>query len=53
MLCCLKCKRNTESIDPRVLKTCHGKTVLSSKCTIYGSKNQDLSKFEWGCYTRR
>ena len=39
---CLKRKKNTESINPKVLKTSNGKTMLLSKCTICGSKNQDL-----------
>ena len=41
---CLKCKKNTESINPKVLKTSNGKTMLLSKCAICGSKNQDLWK---------
>ena len=39
---CLKCKKNTESINPRVLKTSNGKTMALSKCAIRGSKK---SKF--------
>ena len=38
----LKCKKNTESINPRVSKTINGKTMILSKCAIYGSKK---SKF--------
>ena len=34
---CLKCKKNTESINPRILKTSNGKTILS-KCAICDSK---------------
>ena len=34
---CLKCKKNTENINPRVSKTSNGKTMLLSKCAIYGS----------------
>ena len=36
--CCLKCERNTESINPMVLKTSNVKTMLSSKCTACSSK---------------
>ena len=36
---CLKCKTNTENLNPRVLKTSNGKTMLLSKCPICGSKN--------------
>ena len=39
---CLKCKKNTESINPRVSKTSNGKTMILSKCAICGSK---ISKF--------
>ena len=28
---CLKCKKNTESINPKVLKTTNGKTMKESK----------------------
>ena len=34
---CLKCKKNTESINPKVLKTTNGKTIILSKCAICGS----------------
>ena len=39
---CLKCKKNTESIDPKVSKTSNGKTIVLSKYAICGSKK---SKF--------
>ena len=35
---CLKCIKNTEKIDPRVLKANNGKTVILSKRSICGSK---------------
>ena len=35
---CLKCKNNTESKDKK------GSKILSSKCTVRGSKNQDSLK---------
>ena len=28
---CLKCRKNTESVNPRVLKTNNGKTLILSK----------------------
>ena len=31
---CLKCRKNTESINPRVLKTSNCKTMILSKCAI-------------------
>ena len=41
---CLKCKRNTENINPRVLKTGNGKTILLSKCATCGSKKSRFIK---------
>ena len=41
---CLKCKKNTESIDPKVSKTRNGKTMVLSKCAICGSKNSKFIK---------
>ena len=35
---CFKCKKNTESIDPKVSETSDGKTMILSKCAICGSK---------------
>ena len=36
--CCLKCRKNTENINPRVLKTSNGRTMVLSKCAICCSK---------------
>ena len=41
---CLKCRKNTESINPRVSKTNNGKTMILSKCTICGSKKSRFIK---------
>ena len=41
---CLKCKKNTESINPRVPKTSNGKTMIVSNCAIYGSKKSSFIK---------
>ena len=41
---CLKCKKNTESINPKVSKTTNGKTMILSKCAIYGSKKSKFIK---------
>ena len=35
---CLKCRKNTENINKRVLTTSNGKTMILSKCAICGSK---------------
>ena len=41
---CLKCRKNTESITPRVLKTRNGKTMILSKCAICGSRKLKFVK---------
>ena len=41
---CLKCKRNTESINPKVLKTTNGKAIILSTCAIGGSKKSKFIK---------
>ena len=35
---CLKCKKNTESINPKVSKTKNGKTIILSKCAVCNRK---------------
>ena len=41
---CLKCKKNTESINPKVSKTANGKTMILSKCAICSSKKSNFVK---------
>ena len=41
---CLKCKINTESINPKVSKTANGKTIILSTCDICGSKKSRFIK---------
>ena len=41
---CLKCRKNTESINPKVSKTTNGKTMILSKCAICGSKKSKFIK---------
>ena len=43
---CLKCKKDTENINPRISNTSNGRTMILLKCAICGSKNQDLLKFK-------
>ena len=42
--CCLKCKKNTENIDPKVSASSNGRTMISSKCAICGSKKSRFIK---------
>ena len=41
---CLKCKKDTENINPKVSKTTNSKTMILSKCTICGSKKSKFIK---------
>ena len=41
---CLKCKKNTENIDPKVSATSNGRTMILSKCAICGSKKSKFIK---------
>ena len=41
---CLKCKKNTESINPKVSKTTNGKTIILSKCDVCGGKESKFIK---------
>ena len=41
---CLKCKRNTESINPKVSKTTNGRMMILSTCAICGSKKSKFIK---------
>ena len=44
----LKCKKNTESIDPKVFSTSNGRTMILSKCAICGSKKSKFIKKQEG-----
>ena len=35
---CLKCRKDTENINSKVLKTSNGRTMVLSKCAVCGSK---------------
>ena len=41
---CLKCKKNTESINPKVSKTTNGKAMILSTYAICGSKKSKFIK---------
>ena len=42
--CCLKCRKDTENIIPRVSKTSNSRTIMLSKCVICGSKKSRFIK---------
>ena len=41
---CLKCRKYTENINPKVSSTSNGKTMILSKCAICGSKKSRFIK---------
>ena len=41
---CLKCKKDTENINPRVSNTNNGRTMILSKYAICGSKKSRFIK---------
>ena len=41
---CLKCKKNTDSINPKISATSNGKTMTLSKCAICDSKKSKFIK---------
>ena len=41
---CLKYRKDTENINPRVSNTSNGKTMILSKCAICGSKKYRFIK---------
>ena len=43
---CLKCKKSTESINPKVSKTTSGKVMILSTCAICDSKKSKFIREE-------
>ena len=41
---CLKCRKDTENINPKISTTSNGRTMLLSKCTICNSKKSRFIK---------
>ena len=41
---CLKCRKDTENINPRLSKTSNGRTMVLSKCAICNSKESRFIK---------
>ena len=46
---CLKCRKNAESKNPKVVRIKNGRIMVVSKCTVCDSKK---SKFIKGVYQR-
>ena len=45
-LYCLKCRKNTESKNPKVVKTKNGRIMLLSKCALCDSQKAKFIKEE-------
>ena len=43
---CLKCRRNTENIDPKISSTSNGKAMILSNCVICVSKKSRFIKYQ-------
>ena len=41
---CMKCKKDTENIDPKMFKTNNGRLLVQSKCTVCGIKKSRFIK---------
>ena len=41
---CLKCKKNTENIDPKIFKAKNNKLVMQSKCMVCKNKKSRFVK---------
>ena len=41
---CLKCRKNTESKNPKVVRTKNGRIMLFSKCSVFDSKKSKFLK---------
>ena len=41
---CLKCRKNTESKDPKLVRTKNGRIMVLSKCEVYNSKKLKFIK---------
>ena len=41
---CVKCRNDTENINPKVLSVSNGKSMILSKCAICGSKKSRFIK---------
>ena len=41
---CLKCRKDTKNINPKMAKTSNNRTMVLSKCVICGSKKSKFIK---------
>ena len=41
---CVKCRRDTENIDPKMVKTKNNRLIMQSKCSVCGIKKSRFVK---------
>ena len=41
---CVECRKNTENIDPKMVRTKNNRLVMQSKCTVCGIKKSRFVK---------
>ena len=41
---CLKCRKDTENIDPKMVRTKNKRLIMQSKCPMYGIKKSRFVK---------
>ena len=41
---CLKCKTNTDNIDPKMVETKNNRLLMQSKCSVCGTKKSRFVK---------
>ena len=41
---CLKCKTNTDNIDPKMFRTKNNRLLMQSKCSVCGNKKSRFVK---------
>ena len=41
---CLKCKKDTENIDPKIFKTKNNRLIMQSKCSVCKNKKSRFVK---------
>ena len=41
---CVECRKDTENIDPKMVRTKNNRLVMQSKCSVYGVKKSRFIK---------
>ena len=41
---CVKCRKDTENIDPKIVRTKNNRLVMQSKCSVFGIKKSRFVK---------